>query len=110
MTKWLGLGLLGALGLFAACSSTTTTTDPFPSVTAFCAAKAQHECSVAAQNCGQDPTACQTQRAMICQSNSSLLPQSRKYTSGNVQACLDAIDAAYKDGKLTASELTGHDS
>lgn len=93
-----GLGL-GALGIVAsACSSSSSgNNNPYPDVQHFCAAVAKAECQEAT-NCGVDEAQCETYRTAQCQQGTIVVKQapsdtlSRTYTSGNAQACIDALN------------------
>ncbi len=96
---------LGALGMVAVACSSSSSSNPYPNVTSFCAAVAQAECQVL-PNCetasSSLTTECQTFRQSECEKGSIIVPfpgssaaLSRTYTSANVKACLDALNGAF---------------
>ena len=80
----------------------TGETDPYPDRSSFCSAWAQAACgSTVVSNCGAaSADACVASQHSFCE---GLVP-ALGYTSANAQPCLDAVGAAYADGKLTAEE------
>lgn len=74
----------------------TKAQSPYPDVASFCAAKAKAECQVSLV-CAIDATACASYRAGLCVEDAAAATASgtRTYDPGNVQPCLDALNAAY---------------
>jgi len=99
------LCLLGAGG----CSSTETAVDPNATVSGFCGNWAKAACSSAvvlacsgAEKVDSELTdACVMSQRVFCE---ELLP-SRGYSSQKATQCLDAVQTAYKDARLTAEEI-----
>ena len=115
MRTQLVVGLaLGALGIVTVACSTSSSgsSNPYPDVTHFCAAVAQAECGTAStgaiSNCslpGSTASTCVAFRTSECEKGSIVMPGAafgnRTLTSGNVQACLDAINAAFDTANVT---------
>src|SRR5262249_45067581 len=78
----------------AACSSSPGPT--YPSVDAFCNAKAQAECQVAAK-CAVTMSSCMTARLSACSTTAIQATQSlgRSYVADNADACVDAAQHAF---------------
>src|SRR5438105_1251358 len=109
MQKWLlGLGISGLalVASVAACSSSTS--NPYPDVPSFCAAKAKAECQIAA-TCTVDATACQNARTTICTQDAATAQAGgrRVYASDNVQGCLDKINGVYAHPPIVFADLEG---
>ena len=110
---------IGALGIVAvACSSSSSgSNNPYPDVAHFCTAVAQAECGTAStgalSNCSLSgssvSSSCITFRTSECTKGNIVMPSApfgnRTLTSGNVQACLDAITSAF-NGSNGVSVLT----
>lgn len=131
MRTRLVVGLVtGALGtLVLACSSSSSPSgpppNPYPDVNTFCAKVAAAECQAtgvwaACSVSDGTTTSCESFRQSECLKGSIVVPfpgsasaLSRTYTSGNVQACLDALNGSSAFGNtgaavsLTYSELFG---
>lgn len=101
--------LLGLATCFAACSSHEDPPDPFATVSQFCLAWGQSACTATPVTvcAGADAVtdsltqACVTSQAAFC---GGLLPITG-YNSAQAVVCLNAVKAAYSDGRLTASEV-----
>jgi hypothetical protein len=91
----------------------TSTPPPYPDVATFCNAKAKAECQIAAV-CAADVTQCQMARNTACTTAASSFTASgtRKYATGNAQACIDAVNAAYGGGHMAIpfAQLEGNGS
>jgi hypothetical protein len=104
----------GALLLLAAASvgwwGCTKAGSPYPDVASFCAAKAKAECQVSLV-CASDASACASYRAGLCVQDAASATASgtRTYDPGNVQPCLDALNAAYgnTNTKILFAALVG---
>ncbi len=99
----LGVGL--AVAVAAGCGSSTS--DPYPSVQSFCAAKANAECKVAADTCALTVSDCLSTREATCNTDAAqAAAEGRTYDSGLVPDCLGQIDTAYTDngGNLSAND------
>ena len=104
--KWAmgGLSAALAIGVGVGCSSSTSS-DPYPTSDSWASALATAECDVVFNECGDNESACVTQRTTIHQEEAaSRTTGTRKYNSGNVQACLDATTAALKDTPVSATD------
>jgi len=97
-------GALGALGVLALACSSGTANNPFASVDDFCTAYAKAVCQVSS-TCQFDATGCQTYQDGQCHSMAAQATASgtRQYTSGNVQACIDALNSAYGNNATSIS-------
>ncbi len=87
-----------------------TKASPYPDVASFCAAKAKAECQVSLV-CAIDASACASYRAGLCVQDAASATASgtRTYDPGNVQPCLDALNAAYgnTNSKILFAALFG---
>ena len=98
------LALAVAIG---ACSSKDEAPDPYATVSQFCVAWGQSACtSETVLACAGDSTdtltkACVATQARFCE---GLFPTSG-YSSAQAVSCLNAVQAAYSDGRLTAAEI-----
>ncbi|MES1175361.1 MAG: hypothetical protein ABUL62_13655 [Myxococcales bacterium] len=98
--------LVLAVGI-GACSSKEEAPDPYATVGQFCQAWAQSACTTeTVQACTGDSTdaltkACVATQAHFCE---GLLPTTG-YSSAQAVSCLNAVQAAYSDGRLTAAEI-----
>src|SRR5580704_19116393 len=96
---------LSALGFVAACSSSSSSSNPYPGVTEFCTAVAQAECQESA-NCGGSKSDCETYRQAQCTGGTIVLPLadsdtlSRTYTSANAQNCINALNSTFNSGNV----------
>jgi hypothetical protein len=103
--SFLLLGLLSAVG----CSSTEDAPDPNATVSGFCGNWAKAACSApVVQACAgvdkADPSltdACVMSQRVFCE---NLLP-TKGYSSQKATQCLNAVQEAYKDARLTALEI-----
>jgi hypothetical protein len=103
-----GVILLGLAGI-SGCSSTETAVDPNATVSGFCGnwakAACSNEtvlaCSGAAKVDASLTDACVMSQRSFCE---SLVPQTG-YSSLKATQCLNAIQAAYQDARLTADEV-----
>jgi len=111
---WL-LGSAFVAALAVACSSSSAA-DPFPSSGDFCTAVANAECTNVSSLCGNDATACKTARASYCNSLAaggtskeidlfSVTGTGRKYTSSNVQSCIDQVNKIYAQRIITPKDF-----
>src|SRR5580704_1613167 len=77
-------------------------------VSEFCAARAEAECSSAVVSaCGlSGKSACVSARTKTCM---SAVPQGTTYQPTKAQACLDAVTAAYSTSTITATALASLD-
>ncbi len=99
----LGAGV--AIALAAGCGSSTS--DPYPSVQSFCAAKANAECKVAADVCDLTVSDCLSAREAACTTDANqAVSEGRVYDSGLVPSCLGEVTTAYSDndGNLSATD------
>jgi hypothetical protein len=109
MQKWLvGLCFASGLAALAPLACTSTAPDPYPDVAAFCTAKAKAECQIAS-TCSIDATTCENVRNGVCTTDANAAEASgtRSYNSGNVQACIDKINAVYPHQPIAAADLVG---
>lgn len=95
--------------LTVACSSSTKegpakkkSADPYSTVTKLCAAWAERACNdtVVSACAAENSDACRSAQAEAC---AARLP-SFQYSSTGADACLDAVEAAFADGRLDAVE------
>ncbi len=93
----------------SACSSSTKegpakkkSRDPYATVTDLCAEWAKRACNdtVVAACAAPDAAACQAAQSAACED----LHPSFEYSSEGAKECLDAVEAAYADGRLTSVE------
>jgi len=101
MRKVLGVMIASVSAL--ACSSAPA--DKYPSPDAFCAAKAVEECQHAA-GCAVPADQCQNARHALCMNDANTAQvEGRKYTSGNVQACVDKTHSIYLKEPITPTDM-----
>jgi hypothetical protein len=102
-----GVGLIAGLAVGCAAKNPA----PYPDVQSFCNAKAQAECQVASTCLITDVSACQAQRASVCNADADAATANgtgmRKYTQANAQKCIDDLNAAYGGGnqQVTFAQL-----
>jgi hypothetical protein len=91
----------GAVSITAiACSSSP---NPYATVSEYCTAYAKAICQISS-TCQFDPTACETYQSGQCTAAAaSTSTATRQYNSGNVQACLNALNAAYGNNPSSIS-------
>jgi hypothetical protein len=109
----LGSALVAAVAVVA-CSSDTTAS-PYPDVASFCTAVATAECNQVASVCGNSVDACKSARTTHCNALAaggaakeidvfSVTGTGRKYTSANVQSCLDQVNGIYAKKVITPAD------
>jgi hypothetical protein len=97
-----GLGVSGG-----GCSSPA---NPYPNTDSFCNAWATTVCKIGSV-CQFDANSCQTYQATQCQRTVQTdLAAGRRYNQNNVQACIDALNAAYGSNNTTvqASDIASY--
>jgi hypothetical protein len=101
--------LLGFIACLGACSSKDTT-DPYATVSEFCAAWGKEACtSLVVSHCsGMDTTsalteACVEKQQTFCEG--LVAPNAAGFSSAQAKTCLSAVSAAYADASLSASEI-----
>lgn len=115
--------VVGALGVVAwGCSSSSGGSNPYPDVAHFCAAVAAAECQStgasspsAIDNCGNSSMQqqqCNAFRAAQCADGSIIVPfpgspdaLQRNYTSGNVPACITAINNLFGSANTSTNGI-----
>lgn len=111
---WL-LGSAFVAALAVACSSSSAA-NPFPDVSSFCTAVATAECNNVAAVCGNSADTCKTARTAHCNSLASggastetdlfgVTGTSRKYSSDNVQACIDQVNKIYAQRVIAPADF-----
>ncbi|HWZ92530.1 MAG TPA: hypothetical protein VNW92_26875, partial [Polyangiaceae bacterium] len=102
--------LLGFIACIGACSAKDAS-DPYATVSDFCAAWGKAACnSMVVNHCsGTDTTsaltdACVQKQQVFCEGLVS--EHAAGYSSAQAQRCLDAVGKAYSDATLTSTEIT----
>ena len=85
-----------------ACSSAS---NPYATVDEYCTAYAKAICQVST-TCQFDAGTCQTYQKQQCTATSQTATATRAYNSGNVQACINALNAAYGNSPTSVSQST----
>jgi hypothetical protein len=96
---------LGAIG--GGCSAAPT---PYPTTDSFCQAKAAAICKIGSV-CQFDANSCQTYQVSQCNlSAQKAMSAGRSYNQNNVQACIDALNAAYgsNSSSISASDIASY--
>ncbi len=98
------LGVLALVGAAFAVACGGDEPEKFPNAEAYCSARAAEEC-VVAERCGVTVDACKAKRTPLCTQAATVASgQSRSYTPGPVQGCLDALKALYAKPLFTRAE------
>jgi hypothetical protein len=117
-----GVAALGVVAVVAGCSSSSGGSNPYPDIAHFCAAVAAAECQStgasspsAFDNCGattMQGQECNSFRTAQCAEGSIIVPfpgsadaLKRNYTSGNVQACINAIDQVFGSANMSTNGI-----
>jgi hypothetical protein len=101
MARWF-IGFL-PLALVAACGDDSNKEDPLATASGFCDAWAERACNgEVVDNCSQTPDrdSCLESQSAFCRTK----VKASKYNKSGARECLDAVQRAYKDGKIEASE------
>jgi hypothetical protein len=107
MRHWLGTGLMVGVSAVIAAACSSSSADKYGSTESFCAALADEECQSAAA-CAVPKEKCTAHRQDLCNASAATaIAEGRKYTSGNVQPCIDKAHKYYDATHvpLTPTEL-----
>lgn len=102
MARWY-IGFL-PLALVAACGDDGKNEDPLATVAGFCEAWAERACNADVVDvCSQEPDRddCIDGQADFCRT----LVKASKYNKSGARECLDAVEEAYADARITAGEF-----